>query len=68
MHRANPDVIARNHLVEAALAAAEKDNNLAPLHDLLAVLKHPYVPRPDPSKYHDAAPPSACIYRTFCGT
>ena len=68
MHRANPDVIARNHLVEAALAAAEQDNDLAPLHDLLAVLKHPYVPRPDPSKYHDAAPPSACTYRTFCGT
>jgi len=68
MHRVNPDVIARNHLVEAALAAAEQENNLAPLHDLLAVLKHPYVPRPGPSKYHDAAPPSACIYQTFCGT
>lgn len=68
MRAANPDVIPRNHLVEAALAAAEEENNLVPLHELLAVLQQPYVPQPLPSKYHDPAPPSACGYKTFCGT
>ncbi|WP_395094570.1 YdiU family protein [Armatimonas sp.] len=68
MQAVNPDVIPRNHLVEEALAAAENDNNLAPLHELLAVLATPYTPQPEPSKYHEPAPASACDYRTFCGT
>ncbi len=68
MRSANPDVIPRNGLVEAALAAAEEDGDLAPLHELLDVLKDPYAPQAHPSKYHEAAPAGASPYRTFCGT
>jgi serine/tyrosine/threonine adenylyltransferase len=68
MRSVNPDVIPRNHLVEEALAAAENDNDLAPLNALLEVLAQPYTPHPAPSKYHEPAPASTCGYKTFCGT
>jgi serine/tyrosine/threonine adenylyltransferase len=68
MRSVNPDVIPRNHLVEEALAAAESDNDLAPLNALLEVLAQPYTPHPAPSKYHEPAPASGCGYQTFCGT
>ena len=68
MRSVNPDVIPRNHLVEEALAAAENDNNLEPLHALLEVLAQPYAYDSAPSKYHEPAPASVCGYQTFCGT
>jgi serine/tyrosine/threonine adenylyltransferase len=68
MHSVNPTVIPRNHLVEEALAAAENDNDLAPLNALLEVLAQPYAHDSGPSKYHEPAPVSACGYKTFCGT
>jgi len=68
MQAANPDVIPRNHLVEAALTAAEQEGDLTHLEDLLTVLATPYTPLPEPSRYHEPAPPSACGYKTFCGT
>ena len=68
MRSVNPDVIPRNHLVEEALAAAESDNDLAPLNALLEVLAQPYAYDSAPSKYHEPAPASACGYKTFCGT
>ena len=68
MQTANPTVIPRNHLVEEALAAAENDNNLEPLQNLLEVLAQPYDHHLEPSKYHEPAPASACGYPTFCGT
>ncbi|RYG31331.1 hypothetical protein EON81_23120 [bacterium] len=61
-------MIPRNHLVEAALVAAEEEGDLTPLHELLDVLKDPYGSRPHPAKYHEAAPAGAGAYRTFCGT
>ena len=68
MHATNPTVIPRNHLVEEALAAAESDNNLEPLHALLEVLATPYEYDAASSKYHEPAPASACDYKTFCGS
>jgi uncharacterized protein YdiU (UPF0061 family) len=68
MRSVNPAVIPRNHLVEEALAAAENDNDLAPLNALLEVLAQPYAYDSAPSKYHEPAPASACGYKTFCGT
>lgn len=68
MHATNPAVIPRNHLVEEALAAAENDNDLAPLQALLEVLVQPFAYGAAPSKYREPAPASACGYKTFCGT
>lgn len=66
MRSVNPAVIARNHRVEDALAAAEERNDLEPLHSLLAALAAPYEDAAD-AKYREA-PADECGYRTFCGT
>jgi uncharacterized protein YdiU (UPF0061 family) len=67
MRSVNPAVIARNHRGGEALAAAEDDNDHAPLHRLLAALAAPYDPAPDAAPYREPAPDDRC-YQTFCGT
>src|ERR1700686_4971234 len=64
----NPIVIARNHRVEQALAAASDQNDLAPFERLLEALRQPYVEVPEQAPYAEPAPAAvtAC-YRTFCG-
>lgn len=66
MNAVNPAYIARNHRVEEALAAAEHDD-LAPLHELLAVLASPFTAKPEWAKY-TLPPPDDRGYQTFCGT
>jgi len=67
MHRSNPAVIPRNHLVETALKAAEEDQDLSPFHRLITVLADPYSHTTEKAAY--AAPPKpGRPYRTFCGT
>jgi serine/tyrosine/threonine adenylyltransferase len=68
MQRHNPSVIARNHLVEAALQAATQHGDLQPFEDLLKVLSEPFAPLPPDSTYRQPAPPSDKVYQTFCGT
>jgi Uncharacterized conserved protein len=63
----NPAFIPRNHLVEAALAAALEED-LDPLERLLDVLASPYDHERDAPEYKSPAPQSLEIYRTFCGT
>lgn len=67
MLAANPAVIPRNHLVEAALKAATEDNDFAPFEALLAVLSTPFK-APDDTAYCMPAPLSELPYMTFCGT
>jgi serine/tyrosine/threonine adenylyltransferase len=67
MRQANPAVIPRNHLVEAALQAASERGDLAPFMQLHAELARPF----DgvlPGSPHAAPPPEAGPYVTFCGT
>ena len=64
---ANPAFIPRNHLVEAALAAAQ-EGDLAPMERLLAVLADPYDHERVAPEYKSPAPQSLEAYRTFCGT
>ena len=47
MRRVNPYVIARNHRVEEALAAASDDDDLAPFERLLDALRRPYDETPE---------------------
>ena len=65
----SPFVIARNHRVEEALAAASNDGNLVPFEGLLAALRRPFDETPELAPYAQPAPPAvtAC-YKTFCGT
>lgn len=67
MQSANPVFIARNHRVEAALAAATS-GDLAPAHRLLKVLAAPFSEAADCADLE--APPSdeEEVRQTFCGT
>jgi uncharacterized protein YdiU (UPF0061 family) len=69
MRRVNPIVIARNHRVEEALAAASDRGDLAPFERLLEALRQPYDDIPEFASYAEPAPAAvtAC-YQTFCGT
>jgi uncharacterized protein YdiU (UPF0061 family) len=67
MRRHNPAVIPRNHKVEEALAAAEKDD-LSVMQRLLAVLAKPYDNSQHQPDYMTPAPQDSCAYQTFCGT
>ena len=69
MRRVNPYIIARNHRVEEALAAASDADDLAPFERLLAAVRQPYVESAEQAPLAEPAPAAvtAC-YRTFCGT
>jgi len=67
MRTVNPVVIPRNHRVEAALLAAEEQDDLSVLHRLLAVLSSPYEAGPESADYRDPSPDDG-RYQTFCGT
>ena len=66
MKNNNPLVIPRNHKVEEALEAAEK-NDLNPIIELIDVLKNPYNQK---NNIFDYQIPSKSDekYQTFCGT
>jgi uncharacterized protein YdiU (UPF0061 family) len=68
MHRMNPAYIPRNHLVEAALDAANMRQDFKPFEDLLTVISRPYDERPGLEKYSAPARPEECVLQTFCGT
>jgi uncharacterized protein YdiU (UPF0061 family) len=63
----NPSVIARNHQVERALAAAEQ-GDLSLTAQLIEVLSQPYDENPKNKPYQAAPPASSEPYKTFCGT
>ena len=69
LRRVNPMVIARNHRVEEALAAASEQADLVPFERLLNAIRQPYDESPESAPYAEPAPHAvtAC-YRTFCGT
>jgi uncharacterized protein YdiU (UPF0061 family) len=68
MKKANPAVIPRNHQVEFALAAAVRNDDLAPFERLLAVLANPFEDTPGNEEFRLPPPPSERVYQTFCGT
>jgi uncharacterized protein YdiU (UPF0061 family) len=69
MRRASPCVIARNHRVEEALAAASEHDDLGPFERLLAALRRPFDEATDLALYAQPAPREMTArYQTFCGT
>jgi uncharacterized protein YdiU (UPF0061 family) len=69
MRLVNPWVIARNHRVEEALAAASDDEDLGPFDRLLDAVRQPYDDNADNVRYAEPAPAEvSAAYRTFCGT
>jgi uncharacterized protein YdiU (UPF0061 family) len=68
MRRTNPAFIPRNHLVEAALDAANLRQDFQPFQDMLSVISRPYDERPDLEKYSTPSRPEERVQQTFCGT
>lgn len=68
MRRSNPAIIPRNHQVEKALETAVKQNDYTVLERLVDVLSRPFAYSTEQDDYVAPPPPSACNYRTFCGT
>ena len=66
MKTVNPLIIPRNHKVEEALEAAEK-NDLKPTNQLIEILKDPYAQKDDIFDYQIPSN-SDEKYQTFCGT
>jgi len=67
MRAANPKIIARNHRVEEALAAANEDE-MAPFERLCAALKHPFDLAPEHADLQTPPRPEQVVHETFCGT
>jgi uncharacterized protein YdiU (UPF0061 family) len=67
MNQINPMYIARNHLVEEALAAAT-EGDLAPTLKLLEVVQQPFNERAGLERFTQPAPTEYKNYQTFCGT
>ena len=68
MRLANPLLIPRNHLVEAALIAATNRQDLQPFEDLVRVLARPYDDQTGMERYAVPATPEEAVTATFCGT
>lgn len=68
MRSSNPAVIPRNHRVEEALTAAVEQDDFSVMNRLLAALADPYAHTAEQAEYAELPPPSACGYKTFCGT
>ncbi len=68
MRAVNPAFIPRNHLVEAALAAATERADFRPFEDLLGVLSRPYEDDPALARYTLPAEDNERVLQTFCGT
>ena len=68
MRAHNPAVIPRNHLVEAALAAAAEQADYKPFEDLLDVLSRPYDENTAHERYTSPARDDERVLQTFCGT
>jgi len=68
MQAANPLFIARNHLVEEAIAAAVGNGDLEPFEQLVMVLSKPCEDQPDFARYAEPPRPDQVVQETFCGT
>jgi len=68
MRRVNPAVIPRNHRVEQALTAAERDGDFAPFERLAAALATPFDEPRTALDLMDPPQPSERVRQTFCGT
>ena len=68
MQQANPVIIPRNHLVQAALDAAEEKGSFTRFEELVAALRNPYDPALADTIYAKPPEASAAPYVTYCGT
>jgi len=68
MREVNPVYIPRNHLIEAAIRAAEDHGDFSVFHALHEVLQQPYDFQPNKEAYMQPPQPDEVVHKTFCGT
>ena len=68
MRKVNPAYIPRNHLIEAAIRAAEDRGDFSVFHALHEVLQEPYQVQPAREAYMRPPQPDEVVQQTFCGT
>jgi uncharacterized protein YdiU (UPF0061 family) len=68
MYAVNPVYIPRNHLVEEAIKAAEKQNDFEPFHRLVDILAQPFEYHSANARYAIPPRPEEVVSQTFCGT
>ena len=68
MRRVNPVYIPRNHLIEAAIRAAEDHGDFSVFHALHDILQRPYDFQPGKQAYMQPPQPHEIVHKTFCGT
>jgi serine/tyrosine/threonine adenylyltransferase len=69
MCRINPAVVPRNHRIEAALQAASRQGELAPVQQLLAMLARPFDADAEAEAFlAPLTPEDSRSYLTYCGT
>lgn len=68
MRAANPVYIPRNHQIEAAISAAEDNNDFSAFHELHEVLQNPYERQDGKDRYMLSPNPEEIVQQTFCGT
>ena len=68
MRRVNPLYLPRNHLIEAAIRAAEDHGDFSVFHALHEVLRQPYDYQPGKDAYMQPPQPNEVVHQTFCGT
>jgi uncharacterized protein YdiU (UPF0061 family) len=68
MRTVNPVYIPRNHLIEAAIRAAEDHGDFSVFHALHEVLQQPCVFQPGREVYMQPPQPHEVVHKTFCGT
>jgi len=68
MQAVNPVYIPRNHQIEAAIRAAEDNNDFSVFHDLHEVLQNPFTLQDGKEAYMQTPKPNEVVLQTFCGT
>ncbi|MEO0415318.1 MAG: YdiU family protein [Verrucomicrobiota bacterium] len=67
MRQANPAIIPRNHKVEEAIQAANRED-FEPFHRMWKALQQPFEPNDEFAEYTRAPEKSEVVRCTFCGT
>ncbi len=68
MRAVNPAFIPRNHMIEAAIAAAVQNLDFVPFEEMVEVLARPYEDQPGSARYAAPPKPEERVLQTFCGT
>jgi len=68
MQSVNPVYIPRNHQVEAAIIAAEDNNDFTKFEELHKVLQSPFKLQEGMDDYLKSPKPEEVVLQTFCGT